>query len=608
MNTLIRARVSLLIFSVVLASALCGCAATTPNAVEAAPIPHAPEASTGYAEKPGWLAKTFMIASANPLATDAGHRILKAGGSAVDAAIAAQMVLTLVEPQSSGIGGGAFMLHSDGKRIAAYDGRETAPAAADETLFYRGKDETIEFFEGIVGGRAVGVPGILRMLELAHRQHGRLPWPDLFQPAIELAQDGFAVSPRLAILIARDPHLKKDPTAAAYFYEKNGRPLQAGHLLKNPELARTLRQIAQGGADVFYLGAIARDIERKVTGHSSNRGYLSANDLASYRAKTREALCSDYKRWRVCGMPPPSSGGIAIAQMLGMLEGKNIQAHAPVNGQPDAHAVHLISEAGRLAYADRDRYIADPDFISLPDRGVAALIDKNYLAKRASLIGARSMGVAAPGTPFAQHDAMGMDKLSERAATTHLSVVDGFGNMLAMTSSIEDAFGSRQMVAGFLLNNELSDFSFRANDENGPIANRVQGGKRPRSSMSPTLVIDKTTGKPVLSLGSPGGSAIPNYVVKVLFGLMDWNLNLQQAISLPNFGSRNGPTELEAGQVSQALVRQLQGKGHTVRIMEQNSGLQGIAHLSVQDEQVWFGAADPRREGLAKGDPVSGMN
>jgi gamma-glutamyltranspeptidase / glutathione hydrolase len=507
-----------------------------------------------------------------------------------------------VEPQSSGIGGGAFLLHSNGKRMEAYDGRETAPAAADETLFYRGKDETIEFFEGIVGGRAVGVPGVLRMLELAHQQHGKLSWMDLFQPAIELAQNGFAVSPRLAKLLALDPHLKKDPTAAAYFYDKNGRPLEAGHILKNPELARTLRQIGQGGADVFYLGAIARDIEQKVSEHPSNRGYLSATDLANYRARVREPLCSDYKRWRVCGMPPPSSGGIAIAQMLGMLEGKNIQELAPVDGQPNAQAVHLISEAGRLAYADRDRYVADPDFISLPGKGVAALIDKNYLAKRAGLIRARSMGVAEPGKPFAKYAPMGMDNLSERAATTHLSVVDGFGNMLAMTSTIEDAFGSRQMVAGFLLNNELSDFSFRANDENGPIANRVQGGKRPRSSMSPTLVLDKASGKPVLSIGSPGGSAIPNYVVKALFGMMDWNLNLQQAISLPNFGSRNGPTELETGRVSEAVVRQLQSKGHTVRIMEQTSGLQGIVQLSTLGEQLWFGAADPRREGVAKGD------
>ncbi|MDQ9169842.1 gamma-glutamyltransferase [Oxalobacteraceae bacterium R-40] len=603
MNLSFFDRISVFVSGIAIAGSLFGCAATTqPPDLQESSLPHAPEAATGYAEKPGWLAKTFMIASANPLATDAGYRILKAGGTAVDAAIAAQMVLTLVEPQSSGIGGGAFLLHSDGRRIEAYDGRETAPAEADERLFYGDKDETVAFFDAIVGGRAVGVPGVLRMLELAHKKHGALPWPELFQPAIDLAENGFAVSPRLARLIAIDPHLKKDATAAGYLYDKSGQPLQPGQILKNPDLAHTLRQIAQGGADVFYLGAIAREIEKKVKGHLRNPGHLSVADLANYQAKVREPICSDYKQWQICGMPPPSSGGIAIAQMLGMLEEKTIQAFPPTDGQPDPQAVHLISEAGRLAYADRDRYVADPDFVSLPGKGMAALIDKDYLAERAKMIGEKSMGVAHPGMPFQQLPRMGADSLSERPATTHLSVVDRFGNMVAMTSTIEDAFGSRQMVAGFLLNNELSDFSFQAKDANGPIANRVQGGKRPRSSMSPTMVVDKTTGKAVLSLGSPGGSAIPNYVIKALFGMMDWQMNLQQAISLPNFGSRNGPTELETGRASETLIRQLKSKGHTVRIMDQTSGLQGIARMSVHGEHMWFGAADPRREGIAKGD------
>lgn len=590
------------LFCLTLAGALGACATIQPPVLPEASLPHAPEAATGYAEKPGWLAKDFMIASANPLATEAGYHMLKAGGSAIDAAIAAQMVLTLVEPQSSGIGGGAFLLHSDGRRIEAYDGRETAPAAAKEHLFYSEQGEPVGFFEGIVGGRAVGVPGLLRMLELAHARHGRLPWTDLFQPVIDLAENGFVVSPRLAKLVALDSHLKKDPTAAAYFYDVNGRPIQAGQQLKNPALAHTLRRIAQGGADVFYLGAIAREIQQKVRTHPENPGYLTVEDMAKYQAKVREPLCSDYKRWRVCGMPPPSSGGIAVAQMLGILEERNIEAFAPVEGQLHPNAVHLISEAGRLAYADRDRYVADPDFLPLPGKGIAALIDKAYLAQRAALIGPTSMGIAKPGMPFGQHDRMGSDTLSERAATTHLSVVDQFGNMLAMTSTIEDAFGARQMVAGFLLNNELSDFSFRSHDANGPIANRVQGGKRPRSSMSPTLVFDKVTGKALMSIGSPGGSAIPNYVVKALFATMDWGLNLQQAVSLPNFGSRNGPTELEAGRVSDTLVRALQDKGHTVRIMEQTSGLQGVMRMSVHGEPMWFGAADPRREGNAKGD------
>lgn len=586
----------------VLAGSLVGCSTTKPAGSPAASLPHAPEAATGYAEKPGWLAKDFMIATANPYATQAGYRVLKAGGSAVDAAIAAQMVLTLVEPQSSGLGGGAFLLHSDGQGIEAYDGRETAPAAAHEQLFYTAQGEPLKFFEGIVGGRAVGVPGVLRMLELAHAKHGRLPWGELFQPAIDLAENGFSVSPRLAKLVALDAHLRKDPTAAAYFYDDMGRPVQAGQLLRNPALARTLRQIAQGGPDVFYLGAIAHEVERKVMSHPVNPGYLRVSDMAHYQAKNRAALCTDYKRWRVCGMPPPSSGGIAVAQMLGMLEQKNIQAFPPSHGQPHPEAVHLISEAGRLAYADRDRYVADPDFVPLPGKGAAALIDGAYLAQRAKLIGSISMGVAEPGAPFGQQGARGSDRLSGRAATTHLSIADKFGNMAAMTSTIEDAFGSRQMVAGFLLNNELSDFSFRAQDTDGPIANRVQGGKRPRSSMSPTLVFDKATGKALFSIGSPGGSAIPNYVAKALFGTMDWGLTLQQAVSLPNFGSRNGPTELEAGRASDTLVRELQNRGHAVRIMTQTSGLQGIMRIFVHGEPMWFGAADPRREGNAKGD------
>jgi gamma-glutamyltranspeptidase/glutathione hydrolase len=579
-----------------------GCTTTKQPDSSDASLPHAPEAATGYAEKPGWLAKDFMIASANPLATEAGYRMLKAGGAAIDAAIAAQMVLTLVEPQSSGIGGGAFLLHSDSRQIVAYDGRETAPAEAKENLFYTEQGEPVAFFEGIIGGRAVGVPGLLRMLELAHTKHGKLPWPHLFQPAIDLAENGFVVSERLAKLVALDSHLKKDPTAAAYFYDELGKPVQAGQLLKNPELARTLRQIAQGGPDVFYLGVIAREIANKVTRHSGNPGYLSVLDMARYQAKIREPVCADYKRWRICGMPPPSSGGIALAQMLGILEEKNIEAYLPVGDQPHPTAMHLISEAGRLAYADRDKYVADPDFVPLPGKGLAALLDENYLARRARLIGPVSMGIAKPGMPFEPYHSIGSDSQSERAATTHLSIADKFGNMLAMTSTIEDAFGSRQMVAGFLLNNQLSDFSFRSHDENGPIANRVQGGKRPRSSMAPTLVLDKATGQAVLSIGSPGGSAIPNYVAKTLFSTMDWGLNLQQAVSLPNFGSRNGPTELEAGRVSATLVSALENRGHTVRIMAQTSGLQGVMRIFVHGEPMWFGAADPRREGDAKGE------
>ena len=562
----------------------------------------APEIATAYAEKPGWAAQQFMVAAANPLAADAGYRMLKQGGSAIDAAIATQLVLTLVEPQSSGIGGGAFLLYADGKRVQAFDGRETAPAAADETLFQNPDGSPVSRATGVVGGRSVGAPGVLRMLELAHQEHGKLAWATLFGPAIALSQDGFPVSQRLNGLLKWDQALKRDPVAAAYFYDKNGQPWPVGHVLKNPELARTLREIATGGADAFYNGRIARDIAAKVAPHPTNPGKLTARDIAGYQAKVRAPVCSDYKAWTVCGMPPPSSGGIAIAQMLGILETKDLSAYPPVDGVPDARAIHLFAEAGRLAYADRNRYVADTDFVPLPGAGIASLLDKGYLAQRAALIGERSMGRAVAGTPPGMQVAWGQDNALQRPSTSHLVAVDAFGGGLSMTTSVEDAFGARQMVDGFLLNNQLTDFSFDSRDANGPIANRVQAGKRPRSAMSPTLVFEKGTQKLVLATGSPGGSAIINYVAKVLVGTMDWGLNVQQAISLPNFGSRNGPTELEQGRIPAAQIDALRAMGHEVRVSEQNSGLQGIMRLHADGQDFWFGGADPRREGMVRGD------
>ncbi len=562
----------------------------------------APERSTGYADKPGWAARKYMVAAANPLATGAGYQVLRAGGTAVDAAIAVQMVLTLVEPQSSGIGGGAFLLHSDGKTVKAFDGRETAPMAATDRLFFGADGKPVNFYNAVVGGRAVGVPGVLRMLELAHREYGRLPWASLFAPAIALAQEGFAVSPRLHAMLNSEQHLRKDPVAASYFYDRGGNPWPIGHLLKNPELADVLRDIAINGADAFYKGRLAEDIEAKVKGHPANPGLLTATDIAAYQAKVREPVCSDYRAWTVCGMPPPSSGGIAVAQMLGILETRDMRALAPQNGALNAEAIHLFSEAGRLAYADRSRYVADTDFIALPGSGAKALLDKQYLAGRAALISDKSMGVAKSGMPFAAALTSGLDTSPELPSTSHISIVDARGNAVSMTTSIEDAFGSRQMVRGFLLNNHLTDFSFDAADANGPIANRIQPGKRPRSSMAPTLVFEKGSNRLVMSTGSPGGSAIINYVGKVLIGTLDWGLNVQQAISLPNFGSRNGPTELEQGRVDAALADQLKAKGHNVRMIEQTSGLQGIMRMNIHGEEMWFGGADPRREGIVKGD------
>ena len=581
---------------------LAGCAARPPQS-EAVPIGmQAPEHATGFTEKPGWSAKKFMVAAANPLAVNAGYRVLRAGGSAIDAAIAVQMVLNLVEPQSSGIGGGAFMLYFDGNAVKAFDGRETAPASATEKLFQTPDGKPMPFYQGVVGGRSVGVPGVLRMLELAHRQYGRLPWAALFEPAIELAQRGFVVSPRLAKLLEQERYLKRDPVAAAYFYDGDGKPWPAGHILKNPALAVVLRDIALHGADAFYDGAVGRDIVAKVRSHPDNPGGLTTADLAAYRARVRTSICTDYKAWTVCGMPPPSSGGIAIAQMLGILEARDIAPYPPRDGMPSVEGGHLFSEAGRLAYADRDRYVADTDFVPLPGAGVQALLDKSYLASRAALITETSMGTAQPGQPPGLQVSWGRDNSPEFPSTSQISIVDARGNALAMTTTIEDAFGSRQMVDGFLLNNQLTDFSFASADANGPIANRVQPGKRPRSSMAPTLVFGKGSRKLVMAIGSPGGSAIINYVAKVLVGTLDWGLDLQQAISLPNFGSRNGPTELEQGRVSEALVAGLRAKGHQVRLKEENSGLQGIMRVRRDGEEIWFGAADPRREGIAKGD------
>ncbi|RZT04548.1 gamma-glutamyltranspeptidase / glutathione hydrolase [Duganella sp. CF402] len=563
---------------------------------------HAPEIATGYAEKAGKSAQKFMVAAANPLATQAGYQMLKQGGSAVDAAIAVQMVLTLVEPQSSGIGGGSFLLYSDGKRVQSYDGRETAPAAADEHLFQDKDGKPVSRETGVVGGRSTGAPGVLRMLELAHKQHGKLPWKTLFQPAIQLAENGFAVSPRLNALLSWDKYLSRDPVARAYFLDAEGKPRPVGYVLKNPELARTLREIADGGADAFYKGRIAQDIAAKVASHPTNPGKLTAADIAGYQAKERDPVCSDYKKWTVCGAPPPSSGGIAIAQMLGILENKDISPYKPVNGQLTAQGIHLFSEAGRLAYADRNRYVADTDFVPLPGKGVSAMLDKGYLKQRAALIGEQSMGTAKYGTPDSMQVAWGADTAIDKPSTSHLVAVDAYGGGLSMTTSVEDAFGARQMVDGFMLNNQLTDFSFDSQDANGPIANRVQPGKRPRSAMSPTLVFDKGTRKLVLATGSPGGSTIINYVAKVLVGTLDWGLDVQQAISLPNIGSRNGPTELEAGRVSRSVVEQLKARGHDIREYDQNSGLQGIQRRTINGKEEWFGGADPRREGVVLGD------
>jgi gamma-glutamyltranspeptidase/glutathione hydrolase len=577
-------------------------------------LPRAPETASGWRSNVDAVtAQRHMVAAANPLASEAGREILRAGGSAIDAAVAMQMVLGLVEPQSSGLGGGAFVVHWDGTRVQSFDGRETAPAAVDENLFVTASGKAMQFNAAVVGGRAVGVPGVLRMLEQVHRQHGRLPWARLFAPAIRLAEDGFPLSPRLHAALAAERSLDRNPAARDHFYSADGSPKAAGTRLANPEYAATLRAIASGGAEAFYRGPIATDIVAAVRGHASNPGVMVESDLAGYQAKERAPLCGDYKRWRVCGMGPPSSGAIAVAQMLGMLGVRNIAVVPPVQRgrewDPQVDAIHLLSEVGRLAYADRARYVADSDFVAVD---VAALTDPNYLAQRARLVTARSLGRASAGAPPGVKAAWADDVSPQRTSTSHLSVVDAFGNALAMTTSIEDAFGARLMVRGFLLNNQLTDFSFLPREADGaggmlpggaPVANRVQPGKRPRSSMAPTLVFDRASGQLVASLGSPGGSQIINYVAKTLVAVLDWNLDIQQAIALPNFGSRNGPTEVERGRIDNATVEELRARGHDVVALPMTSGLQGIVRVRQADGRpAWVGGADPRREGAVLGD------
>lgn len=582
-----------------------------------------PEGASGFTPKPGWATKKFAVAAANPLATDAGYQILRAGGSAVDAAIAVQMVLTLVEPQSSGIGGGAFLLHYNGKTVEAFDGRETAPAAADEKLFLGADGKPMAFYDGVVGGRSVGTPGTVRMLEMAHRQYGKLPWAQLFAPAIQLAEQGFRVSPRLNTLLKDEKYLaKNDPVAAAYFYKPDGTPVDTGSVLRNPALADVLRQIAAGGSKALLEGKVAEAIVGKVRGHTGNPGKLAMSDLAGYQAKKREPICSDYnaggKAYRLCGMPPPSSGAIAVGQILGILNNTPAATLGLVTGSggvpgtvaptPSADWLHLYTEASRLAFADRGQYLGDPDFVQPPGGNWMSLLDPAYLSERARLIqpSGPSMKTAKPGVPGVVKTAYAPMPEQIEHGTSHISIVDGYGDAIAMTTTIEDQFGSRLMTdggtgkaGGFLLNNELTDFSFAPSDAEGkPVANRVQPGKRPRSSMAPTLVFDKNSGQLIMSGGSPGGALIIHFTAKTLYGTLNWGLNAQQAIDLPNFASLNGPSILEEKRFSPATVEALRSRGAEVREQALTSGLQAIQ----KTPEGFFGGADPRREGLVLGD------
>lgn len=594
-----------------LAALLLGLALPLAPVAQTAPPPELP---SGWTDKSIVFTDRDMVVAANPLAVRAGVDVLAAGGTAVDAAIAVQMVLNLVEPQSSGIGGGAFLVHWDASaaKVETYDGRETAPLAATPSLFLDAQGQPLGFTAAQIGGRSVGTPGVLRALELAHHEHGRLPWARLFDAAIALAEQGFAISPRLyAALVGANAALKNDPVTGAYFYQADGSPKPVGTVLRNPEFAATLRAIAAGGANAFYTGPIASDIVAKVTSHPTNPGLLSAADFAAYRAIKRDPVCGSYRGKRICGMGMPSSGAVTMLMTLAMIEGYDLKAM----GANSADAVHLVAEAYRLAYADRAQYMADPAFVNVP---VAGLLDRGYLAERAKLISmSRSMGVPVAGRPpgCCTGPALAGALPGSEAGTSHVSIVDAEGNAVSMTTTIESGFGSYQMVRGFLLNNELTDFSFAPTGAGGaPVANRVEPGKRPRSSMNPVLVFDDRMRLEAV-LGSPGGSAIIQYVTKTIIGLYDWNLDVQQAINLGNFGAQtSATTQLERGSPLVVLAEPLRARGHTVAIVDLNSGLHGITFTGARDDgrrsglwailkpyQGWAGGADPRREGIPMG-------
>ncbi|MFJ1456039.1 gamma-glutamyltransferase [Nocardia sp. N2S4-5] len=607
--------------------------AETPNGTRVAAGPTAtgtdiatnPEIASGYrGNMTPVRTGTYAVSAANPLATQAACRVLADGGTAADALVAAQLVLGLVEPQASGIGGGAFLMYYDAaaRAVEAYDGREVAPAAATENYlrWVSDTDQTAPQPNARASGRSIGVPGALRLLELAHNDHGKQPWRDLFTPAIDLADQGFAISPRLAGQIAESaPDLARDENAKAYFLQPDGSPKPVGANLTNPAMAKTLGAIASDGPAAFYTGAIAQDIVDATATTSGGRtpGQITLADLAGYQAKKRTALCTGYREHEICGMPNPSSGGITVAATLGILSNFDLSALPPDNvdnngGKPNAQAVHLISEAERLAYADRDKYVADTDFVPLPGNSPDTLLNRDYLKQRAAQINPdRAMGTAQPGD-FGPVP-LGTGPQPPEHGTSHVSVVDKYGNAAAMTTTVESAFGSFHLVDGFVLNNQLTDFNATPTAADGaPLANRLQPGKRPRSSMSPTLVFDRgadgARGQLSYVTGSPGGSVIIQFVVKTLVNMLDWRLDPQQAVSGVAFGAANTPVTGVGGEHPaidatdkgdhDPLVRRLREMGHQVSVDAQTSGLSALR----RDGDGWIGGADPRREGAVMGD------
>jgi len=665
-------------------------------------IPQQLETAEEFAPKPGWEAAEFAVAAANPLATDAGYQVLRAGGSAIDAAVAIQMVLTLVEPQSSGIGGGAFVMHWDGSRVSAFNGREKAPARAGEDLFLDREGNPIPFSEAVHSGLSVGVPGTVAVLRQVHEKYGRLSWAQLFEPAIRLAEEGFAISPRLHRQLQNDRRLRDDDIALALYYDEEGDAHPVGYQLRNPALAEILRRVAREGISAFYEGPVAANIVDRVRMHP-RPGAMRSDDLSSYPFEDLETdpICTPWRQYTVCGFPPPSSGHLTVMQILGILEHLEmpdwafahelapVDAHRPESARvdtvpdplqdtvqamtPDAISaavpdtvpammpdavpdtvpvtvpvtvpdtvhdleldmvpddlvatdtgadtliavhwrdlllsadwLHYYLEASKLAYADRNRFIADPRYVQAPGGDWERMLDPGYLAFRAALIDTVAMDEAEPGNPAGDYSQYGVAPEQPDNGTSHISIIDRDGNAVSMTTTIEQVFGSRIMsdggtglTGGFHLNNELTDFSLAPVDADGsPIANRVQPGKRPRSSMAPTLIFDTETGELMAAIGSPGGAAIIHFVAKTILGIYDFDLNAQEAIDLPNFANYNGPTTLEQNRFPQLVIDALVERGHMVRQRPLTSGLQAIQRT----EFGFFGGADPRREGVVMGE------
>lgn len=554
----------------------------------------APEGNTGLEHKQIVNTKDYMVTAANPLATQAGADILKQGGNAIDAMVTVQLVLGLVEPQSSGIGGGAFLVYWDAKNqtLTSYDGRETAPLNATPQLFLDEQGQPMEFYDAVVGGRSVGTPGVVKLLWETHQKYGKLEWHKLIEPVAKLAEQGFKISPRLATLIASDPErLSRFPTTKAYFFNADGSPKTAGTILKNPQYAATLRTIAKEGAKAFYHGEIAADIIKTVQNAPGNPGVLSQKDFDTYTVKQRAPVCVNYASYDVCGMGLPSSGGLTVAQILKLTEGYDLKGW----GADNVQSWQVIANASQLAFADRDLYMADTDFVPVPTEG---LLDSEYLQDRAKLIHqGKALESAHAGTPpwkHAQHQSP--DEAIELPSTSHFNIVDKEGNVVSITTSIENEFGSRLMVRGFLLNNELTDFSFRTQQDGHPIANRLEPGKRPRSSMAPTIVMQDK--KPYMAIGSPGGSYIIGYVAQALIAHIQWGMDIQQAIDLPHLINRFGVIDVEQNTSAEQFAPELEKMGFEVNIRDLNSGLHAIRITADGLE----GAADPRREGAAIGE------